>query len=85
MKALHTNIKITKSVNHGGGNIISGASAIFIFEDVFILCVRLQTNSYPKMKMKVEVKKSRRHPFSKPPMRTPTFIVKQEASSDEGG
>ncbi|XP_058256832.1 lysine-specific demethylase 4B [Hemibagrus wyckioides] len=43
----------------------------------------LQTNSYPKMKMKVEVKKSRRHPFSKPPMRTPTFIVKQEASSDE--
>lgn len=36
------------------------------------------------MKMKVEVKKSRRHPFSKPPMRTPTFIVKQEASSDEG-
>ncbi|XP_060797283.1 lysine-specific demethylase 4B isoform X2 [Neoarius graeffei] len=43
----------------------------------------LQNNSYPKMKMKVEVKKSRRHPFSKPPMRTPTFIVKQEASSDE--
>ncbi|XP_053490049.1 lysine-specific demethylase 4B isoform X1 [Ictalurus furcatus] len=43
----------------------------------------LQANLYPKMKMKVEVKKSRRHPFSKPPMRTPTFIVKQEASSDE--
>ncbi|KAF7703060.1 hypothetical protein HF521_022067 [Silurus meridionalis] len=43
----------------------------------------LQTNLYPKMKMKVEVKKSRRHPFSKPPMRTPTFIVKQEASSDD--
>ncbi|TSK53732.1 Lysine-specific demethylase 4B [Bagarius yarrelli] len=40
---------------------------------------------YTMMKMKVEVKKSRRHPFSKPPMRTPTFIVKQEASSDEGG
>uniref|UniRef100_A0AAY4BBE5 Lysine-specific demethylase 4B n=1 Tax=Denticeps clupeoides TaxID=299321 RepID=A0AAY4BBE5_9TELE len=31
----------------------------------------------------VEVKKSRRHPFSKPPMRSPLFIVKQEASSDE--
>ncbi|KAB5559109.1 hypothetical protein PHYPO_G00025200 [Pangasianodon hypophthalmus] len=43
----------------------------------------LQCNSYSKMKMKVEVKKSRRHPFSKPPMRTPTFIVKQEASSDD--
>ncbi|KAI4886882.1 hypothetical protein NFI96_022586, partial [Prochilodus magdalenae] len=43
----------------------------------------LQTNSFPKMKMKVEVKKSRRHPFSKPPTRTPLFIVKQEASSDE--
>uniref|UniRef100_A0A8C2IXB7 [histone H3]-trimethyl-L-lysine(9) demethylase n=1 Tax=Cyprinus carpio TaxID=7962 RepID=A0A8C2IXB7_CYPCA len=32
---------------------------------------------------KVEVKKSRRHPFSKPPMRSPHSIVKQEASSDE--
>uniref|UniRef100_A0A8B9LIH2 Lysine-specific demethylase 4B n=1 Tax=Astyanax mexicanus TaxID=7994 RepID=A0A8B9LIH2_ASTMX len=37
-----------------------------------------------KMKMAVEVKKSRRHPFSKPPTHTPLFIVKQEASSDEG-
>lgn len=36
-----------------------------------------------KMKMAVEVKKSRRHPFSKPPTHTPLFIVKQEASSDE--
>lgn len=43
----------------------------------------LQTSSYSNNKIKVEVKKSRRHPLSKPPMRTPTFIVKQEASSDE--
>ncbi|XP_030646961.1 lysine-specific demethylase 4B [Chanos chanos] len=42
-----------------------------------------QSHSYSKLKMKVEVKKSRRHPFSKPPMRSPLFIVKQEASSDE--
>uniref|UniRef100_A0A4W4ELD0 Lysine-specific demethylase 4B n=1 Tax=Electrophorus electricus TaxID=8005 RepID=A0A4W4ELD0_ELEEL len=41
------------------------------------------TNSYSKMKMKVEVKKSRRHPFSKPPTRTLLSVVKQEASSDE--
>uniref|UniRef100_A0AAR2KRS7 [histone H3]-trimethyl-L-lysine(9) demethylase n=1 Tax=Pygocentrus nattereri TaxID=42514 RepID=A0AAR2KRS7_PYGNA len=50
---------------------------------VSFLISHLQTNSFPKMKMKVEVKKSRRHPFSKPPTRTPLFIVKQEASSDE--
>ncbi|XP_051979723.1 LOW QUALITY PROTEIN: lysine-specific demethylase 4B-like [Xyrauchen texanus] len=36
-----------------------------------------------KKKKKMEVKKSRRHPFSKPPMRSPLSIVKQEASSDE--
>uniref|UniRef100_A0A8C9TKQ7 Lysine-specific demethylase 4B n=1 Tax=Scleropages formosus TaxID=113540 RepID=A0A8C9TKQ7_SCLFO len=34
-------------------------------------------------KMGVEVKKSRRHPISKPPKRSPLAIVKQEASSDE--
>ncbi|XP_012680815.2 lysine-specific demethylase 4B [Clupea harengus] len=33
----------------------------------------------------VQVKKSRRHPISKPPMRSPLFIVKQETFSDEGG
>uniref|UniRef100_A0A8B9LL24 Lysine-specific demethylase 4B n=1 Tax=Astyanax mexicanus TaxID=7994 RepID=A0A8B9LL24_ASTMX len=43
-----------------------------------------RSNSFQKMKMAVEVKKSRRHPFSKPPTHTPLFIVKQEASSDEG-
>uniref|UniRef100_A0A8C1FB68 Lysine-specific demethylase 4B n=1 Tax=Cyprinus carpio carpio TaxID=630221 RepID=A0A8C1FB68_CYPCA len=43
----------------------------------------LQPNPFTKLKKKVEVKKSRRHPFSKPPMRSPHSIVKQEASSDE--
>lgn len=43
----------------------------------------LQTNPFTKLKKKVEVKKSRRHPISKPPMRSPHSIVKQEASSDE--
>ncbi|XP_072555812.1 lysine-specific demethylase 4B isoform X2 [Paramormyrops kingsleyae] len=40
-------------------------------------------SSYTKMKMGMEVKKSRRHPFGKPPMRSPLSIVKQEPSSDE--
>ncbi|XP_042568218.1 lysine-specific demethylase 4B-like [Cyprinus carpio] len=44
----------------------------------------LQPNPFTKLKKKVEVKKSRRHPFSKPPMRSPHSIVKQVASSDEG-
>ncbi|XP_041862074.1 lysine-specific demethylase 4B isoform X2 [Melanotaenia boesemani] len=39
--------------------------------------------SYPKMKMPTEVKKSRRHPLSKPPMRTPLSIVKQDPTSDK--
>ncbi|XP_052445835.1 lysine-specific demethylase 4B isoform X1 [Carassius gibelio] len=43
----------------------------------------LQLSPFPKLKKKVEVKKSRRHPISKPPMRSPHSIVKQEASSDE--
>uniref|UniRef100_A0A8C1LHN9 Lysine-specific demethylase 4B n=2 Tax=Cyprinus carpio TaxID=7962 RepID=A0A8C1LHN9_CYPCA len=42
-----------------------------------------QPSPFTKLKKKVEVKKSRRHPFSKPPMRSPHSIVKQEASSDE--
>ncbi|KAL2090227.1 hypothetical protein ACEWY4_014915 [Coilia grayii] len=32
----------------------------------------------------VQVKKSRRHPLGKPPMRSPLFIVKQETFSEEG-
>eukprot|EP00063_Salmo_salar_P096482 XP_014071317.1 PREDICTED: lysine-specific demethylase 4B isoform X1 [Salmo salar] len=43
-----------------------------------------QSSSYSKqLKMRMEVKKSRRHPLSKPPMRSPLSIVKQETSSDE--
>ncbi|XP_005993861.1 lysine-specific demethylase 4B isoform X1 [Latimeria chalumnae] len=34
-------------------------------------------------KMKMEIKKSRRHPLGKPPTRSPLSVVKQEASSDE--
>ncbi|XP_029905184.1 lysine-specific demethylase 4B isoform X2 [Myripristis murdjan] len=40
-------------------------------------------SSYSKHKMPTEVKKSRRHPLSKPPMRSPLSIVKQEPASDE--
>uniref|UniRef100_A0A8C8ZZM5 Lysine-specific demethylase 4B n=1 Tax=Prolemur simus TaxID=1328070 RepID=A0A8C8ZZM5_PROSS len=34
-------------------------------------------------KLKMEIKKSRRHPLGRPPMRSPLSVVKQEASSDE--
>lgn len=35
-------------------------------------------------KMKMKIKKSRRHPLGKPPARSPLSVVKQETSSDEG-
>lgn len=38
----------------------------------------------PTPQLKVEVKKSRRHPLGRPPTRSPLSVVKQEASSDEG-
>nr|XP_021488616.1 lysine-specific demethylase 4B isoform X3 [Meriones unguiculatus] len=37
----------------------------------------------PFSKLKVEIKKSRRHPLGRPPTRSPLSVVKQEASSDE--
>ncbi|KAM9832297.1 lysine-specific demethylase 4B isoform 1-T1 [Neosynchiropus ocellatus] len=42
----------------------------------------MTNTQYSKMKMPTEVKKSRRHPLSKPPMRSPLSIVKQEPESD---
>lgn len=39
---------------------------------------------YSKMKMPTEVKKSRRHPLSKPPMRSPLSLVKKEPTGDIG-
>lgn len=38
---------------------------------------------YSKMKMPTEVKKSRRHPLSKPPTRSPLSIVKQDPTIDK--
>nr|XP_046246824.1 lysine-specific demethylase 4B isoform X2 [Scatophagus argus] len=38
---------------------------------------------YSKMKMPTEVKKSRRHPLSKPPKRSPLSILKQDPTSDK--
>ncbi|KAF7236667.1 Lysine-specific demethylase 4B [Varanus komodoensis] len=43
---------------------------------------KLQTSS-TFSKLKMEIKKSRRHPLGKPPTRSPLSVVKQEASSDE--
>uniref|UniRef100_A0A8C6VD67 [histone H3]-trimethyl-L-lysine(9) demethylase n=1 Tax=Naja naja TaxID=35670 RepID=A0A8C6VD67_NAJNA len=42
---------------------------------------RFTTSTFSKLKM--EIKKSRRHPLGKPPTRSPLSVVKQEASSDE--
>uniref|UniRef100_A0A665VQR3 [histone H3]-trimethyl-L-lysine(9) demethylase n=1 Tax=Echeneis naucrates TaxID=173247 RepID=A0A665VQR3_ECHNA len=42
-----------------------------------------QEACFSKMKMPTEVKKSRRHPLSKPPTRSPLSIVKQEPSGDK--
>ncbi|XP_060889825.1 lysine-specific demethylase 4B [Labrus mixtus] len=38
---------------------------------------------YSKMKMPTEVKKSRRHPLSKPPMRSPLSLVKKDPTGDK--
>ncbi|KAM8874724.1 lysine-specific demethylase 4B isoform 1-T2 [Spinachia spinachia] len=38
---------------------------------------------FSKVKMPTEVKKSRRHPLSKPPMRSPLSILKQDPTSDK--
>lgn len=45
-------------------------------------CVFQAPSSFSKLK--VEIKKSRRHPLGRPPTRSPLSVVKQEASSDEG-
>ncbi|XP_034385841.1 lysine-specific demethylase 4B isoform X1 [Cyclopterus lumpus] len=39
--------------------------------------------NFSKVKMPTEVKKSRRHPLSKPPMRSPLSILKQDPTSDK--
>ncbi|XP_043986542.1 lysine-specific demethylase 4B isoform X2 [Gambusia affinis] len=39
--------------------------------------------TFNKMKMPKEVKKSRRHPLSKPPMRSPLSIVKQDPTTEK--
>ena len=36
------------------------------------------------MKMPTEVKKSRRHPLSKPPKRSPLSVLKQDPTSEKG-
>ncbi|XP_028299814.1 lysine-specific demethylase 4B [Gouania willdenowi] len=43
----------------------------------------MQQATYSKMKMPTEVKKSRRHPLSKPPTRSPLSIVKQDPTSEK--
>uniref|UniRef100_A0A8C4VX25 Lysine-specific demethylase 4B n=1 Tax=Gopherus evgoodei TaxID=1825980 RepID=A0A8C4VX25_9SAUR len=53
------------------------------FWDSHITCSGLFQATSAFSKMKMEIKKSRRHPLGKPPTRSPLSVVKQEASSDE--
>ncbi|ETE68151.1 Lysine-specific demethylase 4B [Ophiophagus hannah] len=46
--------------------------------------VKAESTTSTFSKLKMEIKKSRRHPLGKPPTRSPLSVVKQEASSDEG-
>uniref|UniRef100_G3THP0 Lysine-specific demethylase 4B n=1 Tax=Loxodonta africana TaxID=9785 RepID=G3THP0_LOXAF len=48
---------------------------------VGVRCVFQVPSTFSKLKM--EIKKSRRHPLGKPPTRSPLSVVKQGASSDE--
>lgn len=52
----------------------------FFIESLFVFA---QT-CFSKMKMPTEVKTSRRHPLSKPPMRSPLSILKQDPAPDKG-
>uniref|UniRef100_A0A8D2DHE2 Lysine-specific demethylase 4B n=1 Tax=Sciurus vulgaris TaxID=55149 RepID=A0A8D2DHE2_SCIVU len=56
---------------HAGG-VQVGAGSVVLFQ---------VPATFPKLKM--EIKKSRRHPLGRPPTRSPLSVVKQEASSDE--
>uniref|UniRef100_A0A7N8WT13 Lysine-specific demethylase 4B n=1 Tax=Mastacembelus armatus TaxID=205130 RepID=A0A7N8WT13_9TELE len=68
-------------VNHAGmGNSQSSRQSDIPAEGK----LDLSAASYSKMKMPKEVKKSRRHPLSKPPSKTPLSIVKQDPTSDKG-
>ncbi|XP_045905600.1 lysine-specific demethylase 4B isoform X1 [Micropterus dolomieu] len=67
----------TAMVSHPGSSLTPRQS------DVPAVDVSATQPSYSKMKMPTEVKKSRRHPLSKPPMRSPLSIVKQEPTSDQ--
>lgn len=59
---------------------ISSSTYLMTF---YLLPFRLQT-SFPKKKMQTEVKKSRRHPLTKPPTRSPLSVVKQDPTTDKG-
>uniref|UniRef100_A0A8C5DRD6 Lysine-specific demethylase 4B n=1 Tax=Gouania willdenowi TaxID=441366 RepID=A0A8C5DRD6_GOUWI len=68
-------------------------SAMTGFEEAFERFAKADTSgeskgpadaTYSKMKMPTEVKKSRRHPLSKPPTRSPLSIVKQDPTSEKG-
>lgn len=62
---------------------ITGHQVGNVFNEDIKKEVNLSQPSFSTMKMPTEVKKSRRHPLSKPPMRSPLSVVKQEPASDK--
>ncbi|XP_068445820.1 lysine-specific demethylase 4B isoform X2 [Clinocottus analis] len=59
----------------------SSNSAIIKQEEVDLPVSNMLDGCFPKVK--TEVKKSRRHPLSKPPMRSPLSILEQDPTSDK--
>uniref|UniRef100_A0A671UI52 Lysine-specific demethylase 4B n=1 Tax=Sparus aurata TaxID=8175 RepID=A0A671UI52_SPAAU len=62
---------------------VEGEDNMSIKIDIF-LSVSYACACFSKMKMPTEVKKSRRHPLSKPPKRSPLSILKQDPTSEKG-
>uniref|UniRef100_A0A671UFD7 Lysine-specific demethylase 4B n=1 Tax=Sparus aurata TaxID=8175 RepID=A0A671UFD7_SPAAU len=61
---------------------VEGEDNMSIKIDIF-LSVSYACACFSKMKMPTEVKKSRRHPLSKPPKRSPLSILKQDPTSEK--
>lgn len=68
---------------HPGEPCFPSCTSMCIYDDIKP-CFFFPQASFPKMKMPTEVKKSRRHPLSKPPTRSPLSVVKQDPTTDKG-
>uniref|UniRef100_UPI0037E8164E LOW QUALITY PROTEIN: lysine-specific demethylase 4B n=1 Tax=Semicossyphus pulcher TaxID=241346 RepID=UPI0037E8164E len=72
----------TSGIKHSKNTVVAHQEEVNIPADVKPDVSAYQA-CYSKMKMPTEVKKSRRHPLSKPPMRSPLSLVKKEPTGDK--